>query len=463
MISKLFSKKMANSRIAMVLVAIVGFVAEATIAPAPANAEEIVASIVRGGRLYDNWFVEVRDRPPTIRHPAYPPDGKYAQDPGATWRCTECHGWDYLGKDGAYSEGPHFTGIKGIDGMAGADPSSITAVLKGDTHAFVEFLDERDFRDLANFVSQGQTDMDRLIDRDSRQVKADKTIRESYYTSICGNCHGSAGQRFRGIPTLAETANTNPWKALHTVVNGHPGENMPALRVFGSQVLAEIVAYVQTLPDEPLVSSIARGGRLYDNWYLENGRQPPETRHPAYSAKWRYAYVPKINWRCRECHGWDYLGKDGAYSEGPHFTGIKGIRGMDGADPEDIVTLLQDETHQYAGPLEDRDIGDLANFVSQGQVNMDRLIDRASRRAKGNKFARKAYFDTICASCHGQDGRKITTMVPLGRVVTRNPWKALHMIMNGHPDEEMPALRVLVDTQELADVLAYAQTLPVTR
>ena len=32
----------------------------------------------------------------------------------ATWRCKECHGWDYMGVDGQYGHGPHKTGFPGI-------------------------------------------------------------------------------------------------------------------------------------------------------------------------------------------------------------------------------------------------------------------------------------------------------------------------------------------------------------
>ena len=35
-----------------------------------------------------------------------------------TWRCKECHGWDYAGKDGAYGSGDHRTGIVGVLGTA---------------------------------------------------------------------------------------------------------------------------------------------------------------------------------------------------------------------------------------------------------------------------------------------------------------------------------------------------------
>lgn len=84
---------------------------------APAHGAESESAIARGGRLYDKWFAENKAAKPTADHPAYTvKDGKYGKD--ASWRCKECHGWDYLGKDGAYAKGGHATGIKGI-GAAG--------------------------------------------------------------------------------------------------------------------------------------------------------------------------------------------------------------------------------------------------------------------------------------------------------------------------------------------------------
>jgi mono/diheme cytochrome c family protein len=255
------------------------------------------------------------------------------------------------------------------------------------------------------------------------------------------------------------------------MLNGHPHETMPALRVLGTKVLADILAYVQTLPAESMMASIVRGGRLYDNWFLVIKDRPPaktrpdypaDRKHPAYPPRGKYAKDPRSNWRCKECHGWDYAGSAGAYSKGEHFTGIKGIGAMAGAEPAKIVALLRDETHRYAHVLDDRALRDLANFVGKGQVDMDEYIDRPTNKAKDLGTPYNAYFATICANCHGDDGTKITTMHPLGRVARSNPWEALHKILNGHPGEAMPALRVL-DKQTLVGILAYIQTLPTER
>ena len=72
----------------------------ALVGPA-AVAAETESAIARGGRLYDKWFAENKAAKPTADHPSYPHQGgKYGKD--ASWRCKECHGWDYRGNEGAY-------------------------------------------------------------------------------------------------------------------------------------------------------------------------------------------------------------------------------------------------------------------------------------------------------------------------------------------------------------------------
>jgi hypothetical protein len=41
----------------------------------------------------------------------------------------------------------------------------------------------------------------------------------------------------------------NPWGALHTVLNGHPAEKMPAMRELDRQMLLDVLAHVQGLPE----------------------------------------------------------------------------------------------------------------------------------------------------------------------------------------------------------------------
>lgn len=207
-------------------------------------------------------------------------------------------------------------------------------------------------------------------------------------------------------------------------------------------------------------SAMARGGKLYDKWYKVIDVDAPKKSHPAYPSDKKYAKKPKDNWRCKECHGWDYKGVNGAYASGKHSTGIKGIDGMVGADPDKIIAVLKDSTHGYAGKMEDQDFQDLALFVSKGQVDMSKYIDYASKSPKGGNAAQgAAYFNTICANCHRKDGSRPKDMGKSLGSQMGNPQEVMHKILNGHPDEKMPALRAL-DRQVIVDLLTHIKTLP---
>jgi len=223
----------------------------------PAGAEEIDSSIARGGRLYDKWWQVIGTEGPKQAHPAYPASGKYKAKGGTDWRCKECHGWDYMGKDGAYGKGGHFTGIKGIKGAMNMNPAKVMAVLTDKNHALGGLMSQDDLHDLAMFVSKGQLDMAKYIDPATKKVKGDKAKGEPIFNTVCANCHGRDGTRDEdGKPLAADSeplglvANDNPWEALHKIRNGQPGEHMPALRAFDPQIAIDILAYLQTLPSK---------------------------------------------------------------------------------------------------------------------------------------------------------------------------------------------------------------------
>ncbi len=219
---------------------------------------------------------------------------------------------------------------------------------------------------------------------------------------------------------------------------------------------------------DPDLWDIARGGQLYDNWAAALDKAAPEQSHPSYPAVGKRK--GGATWRCKECHGWDYMGEDGAYGRGGHYTGVKGIRRMTGRPVGDIVGIITDDTHRYTTEmLPEPAMRKLALFVSRGQIGMDQYIDRSTKRARGDLKRGASFFQTICAICHGFDGaemisRRETELAVfgdrgfLGTIATTNPWETLHKIRNGQPGVGMVALRVL-STQDQVDVLAYMQTL----
>jgi len=207
----------------------------------------------------------------------------------------------------------------------------------------------------------------------------------------------------------------------------------------------------------------ARGGQLYDKWWAVTEADAPQTTHPAYPAAGKKKGA--ATWRCKECHGWDYKGKDGAYAIGSHYTGIKGVRGVAGADPERIHAILMNDTHGFTErTMPHSAMEKIALFLSKGQLDMDRYIDRATKAARGNPRRGAQFYQTICAVCHGFDGKEINfkdEQKPeyIGTVAQENPWETLHKIRFGQPGVGMVSLTVL-DVEDQVDILAYAQTLP---
>ncbi|MET0085452.1 MAG: c-type cytochrome [Sedimenticola sp.] len=206
-------------------------------------------------------------------------------------------------------------------------------------------------------------------------------------------------------------------------------------------------------------SSIARGGMLYDKWFKVIGSPKPDDNHPAWPAS-NTKKKGNATHRCKSCHGWDLMGKDGAYASGSYKTGIKGLRRFDGKSNDAVIAAMKDATHGYAGKMSEQDFNDLANFVTRGQVDMDTIIDRKTKLAKGGDADKgAAYYNTVCAGCHDKSGKEPEDMPPLGKLSNKNPWEVVHKIQNGQPDEDMPAMRAF-ELQVTVDLLTYMQTLP---
>ena len=204
-------------------------------------------------------------------------------------------------------------------------------------------------------------------------------------------------------------------------------------------------------------SAIARGGLLYDKWYAVIDAAKPESTHKAWPAS-NTKKSGATTWRCKSCHGWDYRGAEGAYASGSYLTGIGGLRSFEGGDASKVIAALKDDNHGL-GAIPDADAADLALFVTKGQVDMTKYIN-ADKSINGDAEKGAAYYNTLCAGCHGKDGKLPKDMEkPLGKIVAENPWEGLHKILNGQPKEAMPALRALPIAVSI-DTLAYAATLP---
>ena len=207
-----------------------------------------------GGRLYDRWWAGLRRESPTGTHPSYPAEGRFT---GAdSWRCVECHGWDYRGRAGAYGVGIHYTGIAGIEGSYGETPAKIVARLRDDTHGFTPAMIPDDAAlALALFVTQGQVGSAMGADPDTGRFDGDAVHGQAIFQSVCAICHGYDGGAWIGGEdgtgdSLGAISRSNPARVLHKVMNGQTYADMPAMRVFGLATVIDILTYVQTLEEE---------------------------------------------------------------------------------------------------------------------------------------------------------------------------------------------------------------------
>jgi len=208
--------------------------------------------------------------------------------------------------------------------------------------------------------------------------------------------------------------------------------------------------------------SVKRGGLLYDKWFA--GREKPETNHPLYPATAKKKGA--ATWRCKECHGWDYIGARGRYAKGSHFTGIKGTYQVAGKPASKIEPMLKSGNHDFSKMLSDADIRALATFLSEGQVDIAKFVD-SDNRALGEADGGKPLYEENCASCHGTDGGQLDFKAKkdgvqgVGWLARKNPQETLHKIRFGHPGSDMPSM--VVDAglgeKQISDLLAYAQTL----
>lgn len=206
--------------------------------------------------------------------------------------------------------------------------------------------------------------------------------------------------------------------------------------------------YIGGRPDHPSEAwQVVRGGKLYADWMEARMTKGPEEPHPSYSAGGAAAGAE--TWRCTACHGWDYSGLAG---RGPWTAA-------------DVAATLRDDRHRYTEDmLPAEDVAALTLFLNKGMTDTNPFIDRITGKARGEAAQGQPYFETICAACHGYDGRTLgfwdgETLTYLGTEAGQHPAKVFHMARFGHPGEPMVALYLLLPAT-VADILAFTQTLP---
>ena len=353
--------------------------------------------------------------------------------------------------------------------------------------------------------SGGMADVDTFITPGTStaigNVGAGQTVFDT--TAGCGtaSCHDADGTLNAGTHTIGELAAENPWETIHKIRYGHPNSPMPAFistPLLTTTQMQDVLAYSQTLPlpgggggggGTPPISDAAKmvlGGLLYDGWTSELGIAPVGD-NPLWAYQTTNTRTGTTTWRCKECHGWDYKGKDGVYGSGSHYTGFRGVYdvAMDATKDEVYVfdfikngirdPFTGTNLHNFGTYLSDAQIDAIAYFIKNGGViDTDLYIIPGLGFAKGDptnglaqySFAGFGVANGNCELCHGNDGRLInfgSAASPeyLGALSRGNPWEVLHKARFGQPNSNMPAMiQSGLTLDDAVDVLTHSQSLP---
>jgi thiosulfate dehydrogenase len=213
---------------------------------------------------------------------------------------------------------------------------------------------------------------------------------------------------------------------------------------------------------------VVTGGLLYDKWWSVLGLDEPSDDNPMWARQTTNERSGKDTWRCKECHGWDYKGADGAYGSGSHSTGFPGVFNAQSKSAEDIIAQLSgqvDPDHDFSVMGEEA-IANLVAFITEGLDDYTPLIDADKKAVGGDAANGEALYGSTCAACHGADGTTLNfgdddDPEYVGTIAVDNPWEFFHKVRAGQPGTQMPsAIANGWTLDDVLDVLSFAQTLP---
>jgi mono/diheme cytochrome c family protein len=278
-----------------------------------------------------------------------------------------------------------------------------------------------------------------------------------HYSGNCFTCHNINGAGEFELLT----------KAVEVNEKGVPDPSnlpIPGAIKFGA---TEPVTETVTEPLPP--GSVSRGGRLYDQWWVEAGLDEPTDSMPIWTRQDSNTRTGGDTWRCKECHGWDYKGVEGAYGSGSHLTGFPGVFDAQTKSFDELAAVLMgdvDPEHDFS-IMDEAELTDLVSFLQAGLIDVTPLIDAETLGTIGGEAGHgEELYASGCAPCHGADGRNMNFGSEdepeyVGTLAADNPWELIHKVRFGQPGIAMPAA---VDSgwslQDLVDLLTYAQTLP---
>ncbi len=222
--------------------------------------------------------------------------------------------------------------------------------------------------------------------------------------------------------------------------------------------------------------------------FFKEGDWKPD---PAKSAEVnRGGYLVEGLGHCAECHtphniagaSVDSKSYEGAVIDGWYAPNISSdmVEGIGGWSVKDLVSYLKtgvapgkgivagpmsEVVHESLGKLTDADVTDIALYLKQLPAK-EAYPPSQPRQAVAAKSQQAVAYDTFCASCHQQDGRGVSGVIPNlagnGSVVANGPEDVLKVVVGGLPASgqyaAMPAIGAGMTDQQIADAVNYVRS-----
>ena len=149
-------------------------------------------------------------------------------------------------------------------------------------------------------------------------------------------------------------------------------------------------------PPEPtevvITGSESAGGLLYDKWWKAAGVDEPSGDQALWATQETNTRDGADTWRCKECHGWDYQGADGAYGSGSHFTGFPGVLGTVGTlSSAELLAALEQMNYESPTEVQEKIIPSIIegkNVVARSKTGTGKTAAEMRQRI-GHELSRK--------------------------------------------------------------------------
>jgi len=224
------------------------------------------------------------------------------------------------------------------------------------------------------------------------------------------------------------------------------------------------------------VASARRGGMMFDKfWSAETGFNQNDTNLALFNSR------PDF-FRCKQCHGWDNLGRFGSYiSRGPNpnrpnVAGMNLYSIVQTKIPQELFNSLNssvsrrditfdfgayvpadpnDSAHKmpnYSQILTTAQMWDLVKYLKEGAIDVSQLYDASysgiypngsasfyNIGKDGSSSEGALYYSNECSSCHGINGTSILIENMTAGQFTRNyPFEVQHKVKYGAMGTSMP-------------------------